>query len=479
MTRDTKIKAEESFLITGQGSPSGKLLDGTGCQILLHTSATKSYMSNSFYLKCKCLHTLTKFASHTQRIQVGYGHYVGVLFVIPMIMDIHGHRFEIYTLVSEIHENVDLVLGIKNILELEGVTHSCDSCFSFLNRSIPFFPNDRTEIPPKTHKMVIVEAPFLEELLGMAIIKVLDMNEHITNMIKLKFIRNKATLKVTNNACETVTLDSKDMIGILDIRSLGYYKVKQDVLQKHLGKHYHFELAEDICTQLNRLVHLLKEEENPKEKYPWLDDKDERKYMMDKEILEKYINLDNSCLTKAEKKKVKELIFKYKDTFSLRDEIETCPNIEVEIDVTDKSPFFIIPFHAKEEDKNILDKEIRRLCYLGILKEGFSAYSSPVMLISRKLTKDKRLAMDFKHLHMHIVKNNLAYPLSKDMFKLLGGSQCKLMSVLDVKDAFHSLRLTENSKKYCSILPYFGSASYLYWRMPMGLNISPAIWHHI
>ena len=193
-----------------------------------------------------------------------------------------------------------------------------DSFFSFLNRSIPFFPKEKTEIPPKTQKMVIVEAPFLEELSGMAIIKVLDLNKHAKTMTKLKYIRNKATLKVTNNTCETVTFGRKDMIGILDIRSFGYYEVKQDVLQKHLGKHYHFVLAEDICTQFNRFVNLLKkEEENPKEKYPWLDDKDERKYMMDREILEKYINLDNSCLTKAEKKEGRELIYKYKDTFSL------------------------------------------------------------------------------------------------------------------------------------------------------------------
>ena len=123
---------------------------------------------------------LPKFTSHTHRIQVGNGQYVGVLFVIPVIIDIHGHRFEIYTLVSEIHENVDLVLGIKNIFELEGVIDSQDSCFSFLNRSIPFFPKEKTEIPPKTQKMVIVEAPFQEELLGMAIIKVLDMNEHMS-----------------------------------------------------------------------------------------------------------------------------------------------------------------------------------------------------------------------------------------------------------------------------------------------------------
>ena len=153
-----------------------------------------------------------------------------------------------------------------------------------------------------------------------------------------------------------------------------------------------------------------------------------------------------------------------------------CPNIKVEIDIMDNSPFFIRPFHAKEEDKAILDKEMKRLCYLGILKEGFSAYSSPVMLISRKVTKDNRVVTDFRHLNMRIAKNNLAYPLLKDTFMLLGGSKCEVLSVLDLKDEFHSLRLTENSRKYCGMLPYFGSTLYLYQKMPMGLNIFPTIW---
>ena len=98
------------------------------------------------------------------------------------------------------------------------------------------------------------------------------------------------------------------------------------------------------------------------------------------------------------------------------------------------------------------------------------------MLISRKMTKDKRVVTDFRHFNMHIAKNNLAYPLLKDIFSMLGSSKCEVMSVLDLKDTFHSLQLTENSKKFCGILPYFGSPSYLYQRMSMGLNISPAIW---
>ena len=83
-------------------------------------------------------------------------------------------------------------------------------------------------------------------------------------------------------------------------------------------------------------------------------------------------------------------------------------------------------------------------------------------MISRKLTKDKRVVTDFRHLNVRIAKNNFAYPLLKDTFSVLGSSKCELLSVLDLKEAFHFLRLSEISKKYCGILPYFGSVSYLY-----------------
>ena len=160
----------------------------------------------------------------------------------------------------------------------------------------------------------------------------------------------------------------------------------------------------------------------------------------------------------------------------MRDEIGTIPNTEVGLDVTNKSPFFIRPYHVREEDKKVIDKEMKLLCYLGILKEGFSPYSSPVMLISRKLTQDKRVVADFRYLNVRIAKNKLAYPLVRDTFSVLGNSKCEVLSVLDLKDTFHLLRVAEDSKRYCGILPYFGSASYIYQGMPKGLNISPSIW---
>ena len=159
--------------------------------------------------------------------------------------------------------------------------------------------------------------------------------------------------------------------------------------------------------------------------------------MTDKEILDKYIDLETSCLTEKEKKEVMAM-YKYKKAFSLIDEIGTCPNREVETDVIYKSPFFIRPYHVKEEDQALIDKEMTCLCYLAILKERFSAYSSPVMLISRILTKDRRLVTDLRHLNARIAKDNLAYPLHKDTFSVLGSSKCKVLSALDLKDAFYS-----------------------------------------
>ena len=172
-------------------------------------------MSKSFYMQCKSLHTLPKFASTTQRIQVGNGQCASVLFIIPVIVDIHGHRFEIYTLGSEIHENLDLVLGIKKVLELEGVINSRDCCFNFLNRSIPIYPEKEVILKPNEQKLVKVKAPFVDVISGLAIIIILDGGTYNTLLIKLKFTCSKATLDIMNKGKDTMILSPDEMIGII------------------------------------------------------------------------------------------------------------------------------------------------------------------------------------------------------------------------------------------------------------------------
>ena len=153
-------------------------------------------------------------------------------------------------------------------------------------------------------------------------------------------------------AQKTLILNPREVLGVLDLRSLGYNKIKQGLIQQKLSKYYEFELAEELC--MHNLINTLRKEQSldTGQKFPWLDNSDERKYMSDMEILRKYIHLDNTCLTEDEKEEVIEMLYKYKEAFNLRDEIGTCPNIEVGIDVTDKSPFL--------SDHIILGKRIRK-----------------------------------------------------------------------------------------------------------------------
>ena len=208
----------------------GKLMNGEECQILVDTGASKSYMSKSYYLRCKLLHNLPKFVSKMQRIQVGNGQYVEVLFVIPVIADISNHRLEVFTLVSEIFDNVYMVLGIKNLFEIEGVIDTRESSFRFLSRSIPIFSQEQVIVKLGEKKLIPIESPFIEKISGMAIVKIVDREQKMPMMLKLKFIRNKAMLDITNNTRETIIFDKKMSIGILDLRSLGYYKIKQGAL---------------------------------------------------------------------------------------------------------------------------------------------------------------------------------------------------------------------------------------------------------
>ena len=151
--------------------------------------------------------------------------------------------------------------------------------------------------------------------------------------------------------------------------------------------------------------------------------------------------------------------------------------MEVELELNDTKPFFIKPYPIREEDKAVIDKEMHRGVLLGILKKGLSSYSSPVMLIPRKITQVPRIVTDFRVLNSRIVKIcSYSVPLLKDILMALGMSGVEVMSLLDLKDAYHSLRLSLNSKKYCAITPYYGSATYIYQRLGMGLSLSPKVW---
>ena len=214
------------------------------------------------------------------------------------------------------------------------------------------------------------------------------------------------------------------------------------------------------------------------DKYPWLAKDDSRRYQTDAEILYEKIDLKDSALTKKEKARLMKMILKYRDAFSLRDETGECPNLVVDIKVIDESPFFVRPFPLSETDKPFMDQQMERLVSLGILTKNSTSHTSPVMLITRKLTNDKRPVVDFRLLNTRILRRNTSIPLMSDVLSILDNSECEVVSCVDIKDAYHSIKLTEKSKEYCGILPYFGSPIYKYEVLPMGIACAPQIWMH-
>ena len=100
----------------------------------------------------------------------------------------------------------------------------------------------------------------MDEISGLAIIKILDKNVQNMMMLKLKFTQNLAILDVMNSTLETIVFNTEDMISILDLRSMGYYKIKQVILQPNLSKYYRFESAYLTCEQFNSFINMLKNE---------------------------------------------------------------------------------------------------------------------------------------------------------------------------------------------------------------------------
>ena len=250
-------------------------------------------------------------------------------------------------------------------------------------------------------------------------------------------------LSAVNNTDVVWKIEKSKMMGSLDCRSLGYFHISRNSLQRIMLDKADFltdrqtveyfnilkedpknvmkfaqeavmknqqEIEANGNTKLKDRKSKGKEDYNDSnmseenDPYPWLDEKDHRRNMTDGECLREYIDLSDSDITETEKRNLHKILYKYKKAFSLRDEIGLCQSMEVELELKDEFSFFIRPFPIKKSDKYIVDKEMRKGCLLGILKKGMSSYSSPIMLIPRKLTGIPRIVTDFRHLNSRLCK---------------------------------------------------------------------------
>ena len=411
--------AECTFPIYSNSHTWGQLVGGSPLDILLDTGASKCYMSKTFFDRNPSLHKLPRYKTNIQGLRVGSGELVPAHFLVPVVFKVVRHKFEILALVSDIKGSTDLVFGVKNMFEVEGELSCRNSEFRFLNRAVPIFCSENFSLKPGCKRYVKVTTPFTQPLNGYAIVKIFHTSQCHT--MQLKLVNNTAVIDMVNNSRTTMFFTKQKAFGIVDIRSLGYYNIQQCVLEYNLGAHYEFanfnKLA-SVCEDMRLAKYQMKQKEEAKklhkktlkrkveepekiaveteDPYPWLPADDKRRKMSDDEIIEKFVDLTESDMTEEEKFEFIEILKDYRDAFSLRDEIGECPNIRIDIDVIDDSPFFVRPFPISEEDKPIMDWQMKRMVSLGIIKQGATSHTSPVFLIARKQTQDKRPLVDFQ-----------------------------------------------------------------------------------
>ena len=480
----------------GRGMSKAYLSNGTPMKLFFDSGASRSYLSKRFYDSNPVLHDMPKFVTTCTGIRIGNGSIVPVLFVIPILFMTCGHTFEIFTIVAEIDDDMDLVFGFKNMVETEGMLNTRTGEYDFIGRSIPTFPQNDLDAPAGEKAYIKVKAPFCDKLSGMICTKFFGRDMVYT--LRVKFQDNQGVVQFRNGSDKNAQLRKDKTVGILDLRSIGYFKVGYQKMvnmaeSSKTFKMYHYQQVQcKAKTELDQYMRVIgkysvekskrrvdKEEKvGPDKKhdpYPWLAEDDPRRYQSDEEILYEKIDLSDCALSRKEKARLMKLLIKYREAFSLRDEIGECPNLEADIKVIDESPFFVRLFSISEGDKPFMDEQMERLVSLGILSKNSTNHTSPVMLITRKLTKDKRPVVDFRLLNTRILRRNTSIPLMSDVLSILGNSECEVVSCVDLKDAYHSIRLTEKSKEYYGILPYFGSPIYRYEVLPMGIACAPQI----
>ena len=520
------------FPINLHGETEGELMDGNGIKVttLMDTGCSKPILNEKFYDKHSYLHQFPPYPLQAIGVVVANDGVIKVTEAIQFMVKFNGHVFEFIAYLADMSESFNLVIGQKSMYELEASVDFNNLAFSFLKRSLPVYAVDNFSIRPGKTKDIVMELRDIPYKItgykdfpetGVATVAKLKSakEDQLVQTIIIHLNHDgKTTIQLTNHSNIDWKIHKGEMLGCLDMRSSGYFHVSTDTLQQIMKSSFKDNcsfLSEDETNEYfdlynkdhKEVVNYIKSEVNNRLKqkgntkfvdrneppvdndtnivpdkdedpYPWLDKEDPRKNMTDQEILEKYVDLSDSDLNTAEKESVYRVLLKYKEAFSLRDEIGLCSNMEIELELNDDTPFFIRPFPIKETEKEVVDKEMRKGCLLGILKKGMSSYSSPIMLIPRKLTGIPRIVTDFRHLNSRLVTLQPSIPLVRDAIQILGNSGAEVLSLADLRDAYHTLRLSKKSQKYCGITPYYGSDSYLYQRLGMGLSVSPAIWQN-
>ena len=482
------------------GMFTAKLMIDTPIEIFIDNGATPSILPLHTYNKFPILCTYPKTESNIP-IHTGGG-LITSHFWLEIPLKLQHQTIQIKALVCDSECPYDLILGRISMAQLSAWQDYTTNKLYIQQISIPLTVRNNIRIlPGKTGIVTLTLQPNKTSFMprhtiigkGIAYVKLLDQNLPL-RPIEIELKNNHCCMEVHNTSDSTVEFLHGQEMAYFDARSKGLVQINNS---KHfpIDQYLHDRMTPATLSPsplaYEKPIHPTKipcittrtelpidvtNKSTPDDKYPRLDPDDPRRNMTDKEILQMKLNLKDSILNEKEKEEFLMKVEQFTDVFSLRDEIGTCPFIEVHLKLKDKTPFFVRPYPMREEQKKVIQKEMDRLEHLGIICKGLTSYSSLVVLVKWKNQNLYQVCSDFCILNEKLVKINHTFPLVRNYIGRFGRKKCHYLSTINLRDAFHTLRLALSSQKYCGITTYYGSPTYHYLHMGMGMSVSPQIW---
>ena len=501
---DIKGEVYSTLMYNQDGSLEGIYDDTYTIPMYIDNGTTVNIMPTWFYEKANFLHHLPKHSAQGEIIRTGNG-VIQAHFWTDIQLNIQGCLLQFKVLVCDMQAQTGILVSKMALEQLKAWQDYSTSTMYIKQSSVPLFATQRCKILPGQKIVLkavldrsmkdIYQSSYMQGN-GVCWIWSNDSSKPCQPVVAT-FVKDKTLITFENVSGATQIIKKGACIGVLDMRSKDGAMTNFDwefptdddgnlVLYVHIFANAleSTKLADEKENiQADTCLKISQEPKNHSintptvdDPYPWLEKDDPHRNMTEEEIIRNKIPLQNSNLNDAEKEKLIELIMDNKDAFSIRDEIGTCPYFEIKLQLRDDKPFFVRPYNVREDHKPIIQKEMDRLEKLGIIKKALTGYSSPVLLVKRKQQNLYRVVTDFRVLNEWLVRVNHAFSIVRDCLEAIGASKCEVMSVLDLRDAYHTLPLAEESQKYCGITPYYGCPTYVYLHMGMGMSCSPALW---
>jgi hypothetical protein len=444
----------------------GTLQCGMKFDVVVDSGASLTMISTDVVQSSPYLRSLPQEKTEPIRIRIADGSFMVSDARLSFEVNIQGYVFTLYARIMPSFGLVKALLGAEALKEISGKLDFTTNQLRFNLRPVAFKVVNNTALRPGESKVV--------SLCG-RLPKNCSSGEVILNCSKFgqKISSSCLLVQVKKGVCLVPVFNDSDKIVRLNRGTVLAYA---DLEASHSGR-YSVDLGCYTGSDEDKFRSKLLRRNL--RKYPFLDRSDPKASMSEQEILRSEVDLDSDCtLSSEQKSRLNSLLLKHKKSFSLYGEIGSAKDHVVKLHLVDETPFFIRPYTVSEDEKLLIDKELDKLVKMGVLEQGVASCSSPVMLIKKKGTTAKRCVSDFRFLNQRIRRQNWPFPLVRDTIQKLGMSGCKIVSTIDLKEAFHSLHLDEKSQQYTGIVSYYGGKSYYYKRLPMGSSISPSEWQY-